>query len=394
MNKISLSFLIWAFCFLSASQAQTYERYKHLLDTAIHSSNLDYQKKISITVPAEYQKGIDFQFPLIIVFDLHLERMQEYTLRSIDYLTSTLSMPSAIVIGVESGEGMKRYYETQFLASDPKARGEKNEAFLFDELIPFAQENLKASDFVLVIGHSRYGYFTTYLFGKRMAELNGVISMSPFFTQKNVNLVDSLVAQTRASELAHQVYYRFAIGNDYPEDYALMDSALTNGYLQNQNLNIEGKLYPQAFHNGTPGLLIAGALYDVFEFWAQNQNHFFPYGKSDISIIPQLQDSIAQHYGKPLPFSMIALNGKGWEFYGEGHYEKAIAIWRVLLSQYPNLAEFYLYIASAQKEMKLPFDEALNQFYEQMTGSTAYNDEERLELEGEAKNLEMDNEKQ
>ena len=40
--------------------------------------------------------------------------------------------------------------------------------------------------------------------------------------------------------------------------------------------------------------------------------------------------------------------------------------------------------------MKQPFDEALNQFYEQMKNSAAYNEEERQELKEEAENLKID----
>ena len=380
-------FIVVVVGFLTNVHGQTYERYKLLFDTTLRSTNLEYNKKLSVAVPFEYQKDIDFKFPLIIVFDLHLERMQGYTLQTIDYLTSTLSMPPSIIISVASGEGINRKHETNFAISDPQALGAQNEKFIFDELIPFAEQQLNTSGFRLLIGHSRYGYYTTYLLSERLTELNAVISMSPFFVQKNVNLVDSLVSRLQTVSFPHHVYYRFAIGNDYPDDFASMKSAISKGQLKNEQINIKGALFEQAFHNGTPGLLIAEALYDIFEYWAKNQNEYFPYGKDNISILPQLQDSIYAHYGTYLPFSMTAMNGKGWEFFGEKNYAKAIAIWKVLLKQYPNLAEFYLYIASAQKEMNQTYDDTLDKFLKNLKVSKVYSDNEKAELLQELEKL-------
>lgn len=382
--------IVFAVGFLTIAHGQTYERYKHLADTTLRSTNLEYHKKLSITVPREYQKDIDFKFPLIIVFDLHLERMQGYTLHTIDYLTSTLSMPPSIIISVASGEGINRRNETNLTISDVQALGAQNEQFIFDELIPFAQEQLNTSRFRLLIGHSRYGYFTTHLLSERLTDLNAVISMSPFFVQKNVNLVDSLAARLQTTNLPHHVYYRFAIGNDYPDDFALMESAMSKGQLQHTQFNIKGVLFKEAYHNSTPGLIIAESLYDIFEYWAKNQNEYFTYGKDNISILPQLQDSIYDHYGEYLPFSMTALNGKGWEFFGEKKYAKAIDIWKVLLEQYPNLAEFYLYIASAQKELNQPYDRTLEKFLKLLKVSHVYSADEKDELLQELEKLKID----
>lgn len=383
-------FFCFVIGFFTLSYGQNHERYKHLADTVINSTKLKYQKKIRIIVPREYQKDLKFNFPLIIVFDIHLERMQGYTLHTIDYLTSTLSMPPSIIIQVQSGEGMNRRHETDFKVSHAEAFGLENEQFIFKELIPYAEEELNTSNFRILIGHSRYGYFSTYLLTNHLTDLNAVISMSPFFLQKKVNLVDSLVAKLPSTQLPNHVYYRFGIGADYPEDFELMDEAINSGRLQNPKFHPQGVLYKEAFHNATPGLIIAESLYDIFEYWAKNQNAYFPYGKDNIDMLAQLQDSIYDHYGAYLPFSMTALNGKGWEFYGDKKYAKAIKIWKVALEQYPNLAEFHLYIAAAQKEMNEPYGETLAAFLNLLESSEAYSDEEKAELLQEFKNLKKD----
>ena len=65
---------------------------------------------------------------------------------------------------------MKRTKETLHRKTNPSGMAEENELFIFNELIPFIEKNYKASKFRVLIGHSRYGYLTTYLFEKRLAK--------------------------------------------------------------------------------------------------------------------------------------------------------------------------------------------------------------------------------
>ncbi len=146
----------------SGLSGQNYERYKALPDTSISSKYLGFTKNISVTVPLEWQKDLDRDFPLILVFDRQNQRSHNFILHTIDYLTSNEQMPSAVIISVAS-EQKFRGLETLHKASDTKGLAEENEKFLFEELIPLAEEQYKASPFRLLIVHSCYGYFTTSL---------------------------------------------------------------------------------------------------------------------------------------------------------------------------------------------------------------------------------------
>jgi len=101
MMKKHLVFLLISTLVTSSLFAQNYERYKRLKDTAINSTNLGFEKKISIIVPIEWQKNTKNKFPLIIVFDKQNKRSNNYILNSIDYLTSNEQIPSSIIISVE-----------------------------------------------------------------------------------------------------------------------------------------------------------------------------------------------------------------------------------------------------------------------------------------------------
>lgn len=385
MNKsIYFLFVLFSICF-SNLFGQGFERYKQLIDTTIASQYLGFEKKISITVPIEWQKDDERKFPLIVVFDKQNKRSHNYILNTIDYLTSNEQMPSAIIVSVES-EQKYRFLETQYKISSEKGLAEENEKFLFEELIPFAENEYKAASFRLFIGHSRYGYFTSSLLCSKTNELNAVISISPFFEQKNINLVDSI--QTLASQkFSSRKYYRFGIGNDFPKDFFKMDSVVKK--FTNPTLDAKGFFFEEAAHNVTPGLTIAVSLYEIFENWSKTQSKYISNDQKDLKIINSLEEEIIANYGSRLEFSLGILNGKGWYFYNEKEYEKAIEAWQLLMKYYPNFSEGYLYIMYAQVQLNEDISKTIKKFNLSLAKSNMYSKKEKNELVEEVENLEQ-----
>lgn len=378
---IALLFLTLITCGL---YAQNYERYKVLQDTIIASKNLGFTKGITVTVPIEWQKGTKNKFPLIIVFDRQNKRSHNYILQTIDYLTSTEQMPSAVIVSVAS-EQRFRYIETQYKEADVNGVATENEKFIFEELIPFANKQYNTSGFRVLIGHSRYGYFTTALFSKRTKDLNGVISMSPFFTQKNSDLTDS-IRKMNETIYASKKYYRYGIGNDFPEDAVKMDSTLQQLTL-NSSLDIKGYRFKQASHDTTPGLIISTALYELFEQWSAIQSKYISNNQKDLGIKTALDKEIVSHYGAPLNFSIGILNGKGWYFYNEKDYAKAIKAWEILVNSYPNFSQGYLAIVKAQIKLKQNYDATLVKFKNSLSNSEMYKENEKEGLMKELKEI-------
>lgn len=374
---VSIIYLLYVAHF---AYAQQYERYKKFPDTLFQSNALGYSKKLSITVPLEFQSDDSLKsFPLIVIFDSQNQRSYNYILNSIDYLTSNEQMPSAVIVGVESSEE-KRYDETQLEISDQTAFGSKNESFIMNELIPFAEKSLKTIDFYLLIGHSRYGYFTSYLLTKHADQLNAVISMSPFTTQKNVNLCDSIAKLFSSYSSTKNLYYRFGIGNDYPDNFLELNEKLNAIQSPAKTANFKGKLFNEADHTVTPGLVISTALYEIFEFWGKQQNEFIKNESKNSSSINVYLDKIQQHYSAKLNFSIGTLNGKGWYFFGENEYEKAIEAWELMMASYPNFAEGYFAIMDAKIKLKQDYAEALKKLKACLLVTEFYTEDELIDL--------------
>ncbi len=371
MKKILLLILVLIVKSYTAN-AQQFERYKKLCDTVIESSNLGFDKSITVTVPIEWQRNTAHKFPLIIVFDQQNQRSHKYILQTIDYLTSNEQMPSAVIISVNS-ENKYRFQETDFKISSPDGLALENEAFLFEELIPLTEEKYKVSNYRMLIGHSRYGYFTTALFFKRTNNLSAVISLSPFFTQKNISLTDS-INRLNIQNFSHYKYYCFGIGNDYPRDYYAMDSAQLT--LDNPYIITNSYFFKEADHSATPGLIIGSALYSVFEKWSNIQSQYLVQN----SAMDSLTKAINTHYGSNLPFSLGILNGKGWDFYNSGNFEAAIIAWNNLLEYYPYFAEAYLGILDSKKMLGQNVDATVILFKNCLAKSEMYTTNEKQEL--------------
>lgn len=382
MKNLSLTIVLVSFLSISLN-AQEYERYKRIADTSIVSEYLGFEKKISITVPFEWQRNTDRKFPLIVVFDSQNQRSHNYILNTIDYLTSNEQMPSAIIVSIASSQ-KHRLLETMHTESSENGLLEQNKKFLFQELIPLIERNYNASTFRLFVGHSRYGYFTSSLLFSSADKLNGVISLSPFFSQKNVELVDSMNTLNNR-EFSSTKFYRYGIGSDYPSQFFEMDSALTA--VTNENFDAKGVLFKEADHNVTPGLIIGVALYEIFEKWSEYQSIYFSNDQEDLKIIRSLEKDILEHYGSSLAFSLGILNGKGWYFYGESKYEKAIEAWEVMLASYPNFSEAYLYIIDAHIKLNREYSDVTELFKASLAKSEIYSMEEKSELIKELEGL-------
>lgn len=380
MNKKVFSFLV-SICINQMVFAQKYNVYTSQIDTSFVSSHLGYEKKISILLPDDWQYNHQKKYPLLIVFDKQNKRSHQQIIHTIDYLTASEQMPRAIIISVES-DNSKRINEAKSSLSSESGKAHLAEKFLFDEVITLAESKFKANQFRVFIGHSWYGHFTTSMFTKNIDHLTAVIALDPFFKQKNVSLVDS-ISVIHHRTLTHTKYFRYAIGKDYPEDYKAIEIAKSEN--TNSKIDIKGSYFPIAFHNAVPGLGIAEALYDIFEYWSIQQYTFFNSSNKSADLFPTLKNNIINHYGTNLDFSLGVLNGKGWGFYDEEAYEKAIMVWNELIHQYPSFSEAYLYIIDAQQKLNLDTSKTKSKFKESLQLSNYYSEEEKKELLSELK---------
>ena len=192
-----------------------------------------------------------------------------------------------------------------------------------------------------------------------------------------MNLTDSII-KVNSYKGKQTKYYRYGIGNDFPKEFENMEQSLK--LLDNKFINAKGILLPEAYHNVTPGLIAPLAIYEIFEYWSEQLNLFFDISNKNINQLEIASKNIENHYGEKLRPSIGILNGKGWEFYNDKEYQKAIEIWEILLTEYPNYSEGYLNIIWAQEELKLDTKQTKERLINNLKQSEFYSNSEKKEI--------------
>jgi len=369
------------------SVGQEYERYRTLIpNESVFSKHLNGYRNITVTVPLEFDPSSEARFPLIIVFDRQNGRSHGFIHSSIDYLTSNEQMPASVIIGVESVMDM-RYEETQLRISDPKGRGEENGRFIVEELLPYIRKRYMAGGHVTLIGHSRYGYFTTHLLMRHPDVFSAVVALSPFVRQQGVNLADSVGALVQRLPGHRHTYYRMAVGNDFPDDFHLMQTALAK-VPKDARLDSDGILLPRADHNAVPGIYMTTALYGIYEEWNRIQDVYMADTTGSVALLDSLRGAIGRHYGEDIALSLGVLNGKGWQYFNDGRYAEAVTAWEAMTASYPPFLEGHLYIAEAKRRLRQDVRPSLKRFMAGIITSQFYDEGEKAALLKELQDFE------
>ncbi len=376
--KIIPLLLVLFISYSSSGQSQS-ELYGSPIDTLLFSKSLNVNKKVTVILPTTYSKENRTKFPLIIVFDRQNKGIFRNIFETINYLVYQSAMPESIIVGITS-DNMERNIETSLSGSRKNGKGELTNAFVFNELIPFAEKNYNASKCRILIGHSRFGYFTTYLLSKNLNSLTGVISCSPLFQDTNVNLVDSLLNKVNTSNLSHHVFYRFITGDSITDtkDYAVMKNALQHK-TQNKLFNWKGMEFYDANHMTTPGLGVMPSLYEIFSNW-QKASSFTLTASIDSTFrftnayYQKFRAEMQEYYGDEIGAGLAKLNGIGYAHFNKKEYKNAREAWIILSIEYPFFVDSYISIGKtylAEKNKKLAkkyFEKAMdhlpdNSFY-------------------------------
>ena len=378
-------FVLLALASVCFSFGQTASDYYHApTDTSIKSQHLREKRDITVILPKSFSKAKATKFPLIVVFDRQNKRIFRQTFEAINYLVSFDEMPEAIIIGISTENNQKRLWETSLKSSMDKAYGENFIRFLYEELIPWAEVELNCGSNRIFIGHSRFGYFSSYLLTNKLSDLTGVISLSPFFKEPNVNVVDSLKRRLSTTRLNHTVYYRFITGDSITDtkDYSLMQSFLSKAKPV-KNFNWKGTAFYNAKHMAVPGLGVMPSLVEIFDYWS---NEMAKVHQSEQPFTPEVYKSFARkmksHYGDGIGLGLAVLNGIGYKFYNTQQYEYARTAWQVLLQEYPMFTHAYISIAKsyAKEGNRKLATEYFEKAKGELSGNTFYNGEQKQEL--------------
>lgn len=342
--KIQLILIMSIFIYVNANAQDEIEYYSDPIEKNIYSHSFLKNKNVTLILPTTYNKNRKKKYPLIIVFDRQNKSIFKQICESIIYLNRFDEIPEVIIVGITS-DPKDRTLETTFKSENKNGRGEEMTNFVFNELIPWCESNYNTGFCRTIIGHSRFGYFTTSLMCSQYENLTGVISLSPFFYQKNLSLVDSVISNfSQSNKLQNRIYYRFVTGDSLSDtsDYYSMKKALAKTPLSSK-FDWEAYAFYNAKHNVVPGLGVMPSLLSIFNSWSTLADELSPYKRSTdtLSYTKYLKQTKID-YGEELNLGLARLNGLGSDFFNKKRYPEARFFWEELLRDYPFYSPIYL----------------------------------------------------
>lgn len=222
MQKRLLTILMLAFS--SAAVAQTPANFgegRMLYDASMtfESKALGKSINVSLHLPEEWYLTEEVDYPVLVLFDSQHTQTYPFLLHSIDLLISNAQLPHMIVVGIPFENEERRAMTTVHQKAGATA------AFLTEELMPYLKANYKAQELAVVAGHSRTGFFTSYLVAEHADHFNAAISLSAFF-ENGFMPEDLRGVMQQLEQLGRPFHWYFAAGTSIEEQSYLEDQHL------------------------------------------------------------------------------------------------------------------------------------------------------------------------
>jgi predicted alpha/beta superfamily hydrolase len=268
-------FVVFLLFLTSLATGQIPKFYNHIANDVhlIHSRVLNQDRHIYINVPKLDSAEINNALPVLYLLDgeNHFHILSAY----IEYLSHWKVIPPMIVVGIVSVDRVKDLTPTNSLnnfdgEADPnyKTSGGNEQFFNFiqQELMPYIENNYKASPFKIFAGHSFGGLTAINCMLMRPDMFDAYIAISPSLWFGNKYVLR--LAEKKLSDLSlkgKKMFY--SVGN---EDGNFRNDVLEfDKLLQHDSLKVfehEYKYYPSEDHMTEP----IPAYYDALRFIYRN----------------------------------------------------------------------------------------------------------------------------
>lgn len=238
----------------------------HLESQAIYktidSEKLQDTRELKIQLPRNYDGKAKRIYPLVIALDG--DYLFEPIAGNIDYQAYWEDIPDCIVVGVkqETTREADFFYddETFFPAEDGAAFYE----FIAAELIPFIEENYKASGFRIIFGHDQSANFMNYFLFKQAPLFRAYVALSPDLAPEMSNRL-----QQRLESLNQETFYYMATAdNDISAlRKTILETDASIKTVTNEKLRYKLDDFEDANHYSLVGRGIPKALNGIFSLY-------------------------------------------------------------------------------------------------------------------------------
>jgi predicted alpha/beta superfamily hydrolase len=263
----------------------------------IESNKLEGTRELKIQLPRNYDPEAKRVYPLIIVLDG--DYLFEPIAGNVDYQAYWEDIPDCIVVGVNQDKTRENDFfyddESFFPAHDGAAFYE----FVAAELIPYVEENYKASSFRIIFGHDLSANFINYYLFKDEPLFRAYVALSPDLAPKMLSRL-----QQRLSILSIDTFYYLATAEN---DVKTLRTSITEAdavikTIQNEKLHYKFDDFEDANHYSLVGRGIPKALNEIFTLYKpinlkEYNEKILTYDGSPYDYLVKKYEDISYFYG-------------------------------------------------------------------------------------------------
>ena len=332
---------------------------------------LNEQREVVVQLPKGYAENPDKKYPVIY----RLDGAGNLTMMNavLESLQSQNAAPEVIIVAIENTDRLRDLYPTA--NEDPNGPvgygggGANFLSFITTELMPMVEKKYRVHDFRVIEGASAGGVFALYALSQKPELFNAALTYSAAVWWNYGASAKSTVAFLKsANQLDHFIYT--SIGNEGAPMRPYYNDMIS-GMRANQpaGLRWENEAYEGVTHNLVSAASTFSAYHHLFLSAYLRPQQF----SGDIKSIKDYYARVSKQRGEKLDAPEWVIRELGYHYVGEQNYDKAIALFKYDIAEYPQTPDAYNGLAYGYEQMG-EYKKALESVNQALALSTSEHD--------------------
>lgn len=355
---------------------------------SIYSKVLNEQRKLWISLPASYGKGLNaaVRYPVIYLLDGdgHFQSVAAL-LKQFSTNGNSIS-PQMIIVGITNTNRTRDLSPTHFTFGPDGKRmpglhssggGEKFTAFIQQELIPYIDSMYSAAPYRMLVGHSLGGLLVMNTFVNHRELFNAYVAIDPSMWWENERLLHQTKTVLNQQHFDGKSLF-LAVANTMREG---MDTSQVKNDTSGNTLHIRSNLklaemlqqhktsklngawkyYKDEIHNSVSLIAEYDAIRWVFKNYALPIPGNNPGAETfTVDYVSRHYDSVSRFMGYKILPDEQTVNSLGYQLMSEGWINKALDFFQLNITNFPtsfnvydSMGDFYQETGNSTKAIEL-----------------------------------------
>ncbi len=341
---------------------------------SVYSNILNESRKIWVHLPESAGDGKlnETKYPVLYLLDGpgHFYSVTGM-IKQLSTTNGNTIVPEMIIIGIPNTDRSRdmtpTHVETDFFTGDSiqyaSGGGNKFLDFMEDELMPYIEKTYPVSTYKTFVGHSFGGLAVINSLITRPHLFNNYVAIDPSLWWDDEVLLrnaDSVLTENKFDGKALYVGVANTMNEGMTINEVRSDTAIASAHIRsilqfvnstetkNDNgLLFKWKYYENDDHGSVPLIAEYDALRFLFPWYSfKDGNQFFDPNSTIsieemISMIDSHYKNVSAHFGYETLPNESFINSLGYVFLGNNQYDKANAMFKLNIQNYPNSSNVY-----------------------------------------------------